>query len=92
MCIRDSGHTCQLGEGHSQRSHTCVLTVGDNNTVGERLDTTDTLEASAGGHRLLHDGVPVSYTHLIIPITVAITRVRRVIKSVCPIPLSNIPP
>ena len=57
-CLNSTtGHTCQLGEGHSQRSHACILTVGDNNTVGERLDTTDTLEASAGGHRLLHDGV-----------------------------------
>ena len=50
-------HGSQLGEGHSQRSHACVLTVCDADTVGERLDTADTLETSAGCHRFLHDGV-----------------------------------
>ena len=50
-------HGSQLGEGHSQRSHACVLTVCDADTVGEWFDTTDTLEASAGCHWFFHDGV-----------------------------------
>ncbi len=29
----------------------------NNNAVGERLDTANTLEASAGCHRILHNGV-----------------------------------
>ena len=52
-----TGHRSQLGEGHSQRSLSGILTVSDNNTVGERLDTAYTLKASAGCHRFLHDGV-----------------------------------
>ena len=52
-----AGHGSHLGERHSKRCHACILTVGDTYTIGEGLDTTDTLEASAGGHRILHDGV-----------------------------------
>ena len=50
-------HGRHLREGHSKRRHARVLTVGDDNAVGERLDTADTLEASAGGHGILHDGI-----------------------------------
>ena len=50
-------HGSQLREGHSQRSHACVLTVGDADTVGEGLDSADALEASTGSHGFLHDGV-----------------------------------
>ena len=52
-----TSHGSHLREGHSKRCHTSILTVSDNYTVGEWLDTADTLEASAGGHRILHDGV-----------------------------------
>ena len=30
-----AGHGSQIGEGHAQRSLTCILTVSDDNTVGE---------------------------------------------------------
>ena len=50
-------HGCHLRECHSKWCHACILTVCNNNTVGEWLDTADTLEASAGSHRILHDGV-----------------------------------
>ena len=50
-------HTCQLAEGHAKRRHACVLTVGNDNAIGEGLDTADTLEAAAGGHRVFHNGV-----------------------------------
>ena len=52
-----SGHGSHLGEGHSKRCHACILTVCDNHAIGKWLDTADTLEASAGSHRILHDGV-----------------------------------
>ena len=50
-------HGSQLGEGHTNRSHACVLTVRDAHAVGKGLDSADTLEASAGGHGLLNQGV-----------------------------------
>ena len=50
-------HGSHFWEGHSKRCHACILTVSDNYTIGEWLDTTDTFEASTGSHRILHDGV-----------------------------------
>ena len=52
-----AGHGSQLGEGHADGGHACVLTVRDAHTVGEGLDTADTLKASAAGHGLLNDGI-----------------------------------
>ncbi len=52
-----TGHGSHLGEGHAQRSHAGMLTAGDNNAHGNRLDTTDTLEAATGGHGILEQGV-----------------------------------
>ena len=34
-----------------------MLTVGDDHAVGEGLDAADALEAAAGGHGILQDGV-----------------------------------
>ena len=50
-------HGCHFRECHSKWCHACILTVCNYNTVGEWLDTADTLEASTGSHRILHDGV-----------------------------------
>src|SRR5699024_9420404 len=50
-------HGRHLREGHSKRRHTRILTVGDAYSVGERLDSADTLETSAGSHGILHDGI-----------------------------------
>ena len=52
-----AGHGRHFREGHSQRSHARIFTVGNHHSVAERLDTADTLEASAGGHGILHDGI-----------------------------------
>src|SRR5699024_2424569 len=50
-------HGSQLWEGHSKRSHSGILTVCDDNTIGEWLDTADTFKASAGSHWFLHNRV-----------------------------------
>ena len=34
-----------------------MLTVGDDHAVGHGLDAADALEAAAGGHGILQDGV-----------------------------------
>ena len=52
-----AGHRGQLAEGHAGGGHALVLTVDDDKAVGEGLDAADALEAAAGGHGVLHDGV-----------------------------------
>ena len=52
-----AGHGGHLGEAHAQRSHAGMLTAGDDNTHGQGLNTADTLEAAAGGHGILEQGV-----------------------------------
>ena len=52
-----AGHGSHVGEAHAQRSDAGMLTGGDNNTHGAGLDATDTLEAAAGGHGILEQGV-----------------------------------
>ena len=67
-------HGCHFRECHSKRCHTCILTVCNNNAVREWLDTTDTLEASTGCHRILHNGVQcyicLLYTSYVYPMMI----------------------
>ena len=52
-----AGHGSHLGEGHAQGGHARMLTAGDDNAHGNRLHAADTLEAAAGGHGILEQGV-----------------------------------
>ena len=53
----------QLAEGHTGRGHALVFPVDDDHAVGHRLNAADALEAAAGGHGILQQGVQRDILH-----------------------------